>query len=54
MKKKFFKELENFLCKKLSLSSQKHLGSGKKPTGMPEPGSRGQKDTGSATLIYFI
>jgi hypothetical protein len=48
-----FKELENFLPKKLSLSSQKYgfgiRGPGseirKKP--IPDPGSRGQKGTGS-------
>jgi hypothetical protein len=58
MKKKIwaiFKELENFLQEKLSLSSQKYgLGSEirdpeKKP--IPYPGSSGEKGTGSRIRI---
>jgi hypothetical protein len=61
LKKKFgpiFKEIWNFLPKKLSLSSQKYgfgirdPGSGKKL--FPDPGSRGQKGTGSRIRIRNI
>ncbi len=52
-----FKELQNFLCPKLSLSFQKYgfgirdprFGIRKKP--IPNPGSRGQKCTGSRIRI---
>jgi hypothetical protein len=61
LKKKFgpiFKELKNFLPKKLSLSSQKY-GFGIRDPEKTYPGNRGQKGTGSRirisnTAIYFL
>jgi hypothetical protein len=47
-----FKELKNFLPIKLSLISQKMgLGSGIRKKPIPDPGSRGQKGTGSRIQI---